>query len=55
MSEGEDGKLCIKWRGKRTTNPTGERGETVEKIKEAETEAEEKTEKQKILEMQKLS
>ena len=44
MSEGEDGRPCIKWRGEQTAKPTGEGGETVQKMKEAETEAEEKTE-----------
>ena len=40
MSEGEDGRPCIKWREKRTMKSAGEGGETVEKVKEAETEAE---------------
>ena len=40
MSKGEDGRPCIKWRRKKTTNPAGEMGETGEKLKKAETEAE---------------
>ena len=44
MSEGEDGKPCIKWRRKLTSNPAGAGGETEEKMREAETEAKEKTE-----------
>ena len=50
MSEGEDGKPCIKWRRKQTTNIAGEGGVTAEKMKEAETGIEEKTETQKVLE-----
>ena len=44
MSEGEDLRPCIKWRRKLSTKSAGEGGETVEKMKEAKTEAEEKTE-----------
>ena len=54
MSEGEDGTPCFKWRRKRTKNTAGEGGETVKKIKKAETGVEEKTE-QKTLETQKQS
>ena len=34
MSEGEDGRPCIKWRRKLSTKTTGEERETVEKIKD---------------------
>ena len=37
MSEGEDGRPCIKWRRELSTKPTGEEGDTVEKIKEAQS------------------
>ena len=42
MSEGEDGRPCIKCRKKLSTKPIGEKSEIVEKIKEVETEAKEK-------------
>ena len=48
MSEGEDGRPFIKWKEKQTMKPAGEGGETVEKMKDAETETEN-------LETQKLS
>ena len=44
MSEGEDGRLCIKWRRKLSRKPTGEEREIVEKTKETEIEVEEKME-----------
>ena len=43
MSEGKDGRPCNKWREK-NYEARRRRGETVEKMKEPETEAEEKTE-----------
>ena len=43
MSEGEDGRPCIKGRRKLSMKPTGEERETVEKIKEVEKEVEEKS------------
>ena len=44
MSEGEDGRLCIKWRRKLSRKPTGEEREIVEKTKEMEIDVEEKME-----------
>ena len=52
--EGKNGRPHIKWRRKLTKNTAGEGGETVKKIKKAETGVEEKTE-QKTLETQKQS
>ena len=54
MSEGKDWRPFKEWRGKQTLKPAGEGVETVEKMKKAETEAEEKTETE-ILETQKLN
>ena len=48
MSEGEDGRPCIKWRRKQTTIPSGEGLETIEKMKDAVTETEEKTETENL-------
>ena len=46
LSEGEDGRPCIKWRKQRTTNPTGREKKTVEEGEEEEIEGEEKVEAQ---------
>ena len=36
LSDGEDGRPCIKWRKQRTTNPTGREKETIEEGQEEE-------------------
>ena len=54
MSEGEDGRPCFKWRMKLRMEPTGEERQTVETLKEAETEAEERTKDPRDAEMKLL-
>ena len=44
LSEGDDGRPCIKWRRQRTTNTTGSKKETVEEGEETEIGREEKAE-----------